>query len=432
MSDFGNTIMDNNTDYAKTLDELNSELVADLYLPFIYILGFYMFCGVFGNSTVLYIYLVKFRNYGESRFFIPPLAAIDLVTCILNCSILISWVSSPIKHGTDIECKIKSFLCMSSIMASIIILLLIAIDRYLKICRSFGRQIDLQWKKRSIGITIIAALVLSVPFLVFNGAVESTYPGTNVTARNCLEVDYGVPAAAMFFYGLYLLIVLAELVIMSVLYFCICRRIVKQKHFKTQYEGDDTSHTPDTPDNLTNSSNCDIEDTNRPNEDAQSIDTTVRYNRYASRQDSHGPGQSICLNTLQRNMSNSVKKIPRSRLTIMFLVITIVFGISFIPRVVIMVLESMGNDFSGISKELAFFLEFLRSVYIANNFTNPFFYSCLDKKFQLELRKLCCCGIAKRSRKSFARVSTMLYNRVAGNRRFVSRAIPPGREAPTV
>ena len=381
-----------------------------------------MFLGVIGNSAVLYIYLVKFRNYGESRFYVPPLAAIDLVTCIVNCSILISWVSSPIRHGTDIECKIKSFLCMATIMASIIILLLIAVDRYLKICRSFGKQIDLRWKKRSIGLTIIAAMILSLPFLVFNGAVEHTYPGTNVTARNCWEVDYGVPEAAMFFYGLYLLIVIAELIAMSVLYFCICRRILNSKHFKAHYEGEDSSHTPD---KLTNSSNCDAEST-KLNGDTRSIDTSVRYNPHAGeirsssphayRKGSLGPSQSISINTLQRGMSH-VKKIPRSRLTIMFLLITIVFAISFIPRVVIMVLESMGDTFSGISKGLAIFLEFLKTVYIANNFTNPFFYSCLDKKFQMELRKLFCSSIAKRSRKSFTRISTMLYNRVGGNRR---------------
>ena len=422
--------MDNNTDYNITLEKLNHDLVTNIYLPIIYLLVFYMLLGVIGNSVVLYIYLVKYRNYGESRFYIPPLAAIDLVTCIVNCLILISWVSSPIKHGTDIECKIKSFLCMTSIMASIIILLLIAVDRYLKICRSFGKQIDLRWKKRSIGLTIIAAMILSLPFLVFNGAVEHTYPGTNVTARNCLEVDYGVPEACMFFYGLYLLIVIAELIAMSVLYFCICRRILNSKHFKAHYEGEDSSHSPD---KLTNSSNFDAEST-KLNGDTRSIDTTVRYNphtgdtrsidttaRYtgsphASRKNSLGPSQSISINTLQRSMSH-VKKIPRSRLTIMFLLITIVFAISFIPRVVIMVLESMGDNFSGISKGLAIFLEFLKTVYIANNFTNPFFYSCLDKKFQLELRKLFCSSIAKRSRKSFARVSTMLYNRVGGNRR---------------
>ena len=405
-----------------TLDQLNNELVDNLYLPFIFILGFYMFCGVLGNSTVLCIYLLKFKTYGESRFFIPPLAAIDLVACIVNCSILITWISSPIKHGTDIECKIKSYLCMSSIMASILILLIIAIDRYLKICRPFERQIDLRWKKRSIGIIVIAAFILSTPFLVFNGAVEHTYPGTNVTARNCWAVDYGLPAAAMFFYGLYLLIVLAELVTMSVLYFRICSRILQQKNFKPHQESDEKSPTPD---NFTNSSNLDIEDT-QVSEDAQSVDTAVRYTsrcqsidttvRYAARQDSHMQGQSVCLNTLPKTLNKSVKKIPRSRLTIMFLVITIVFAISFIPRVVIMVLESMGYDFSGISKGLELFLEFLRSVYIVNNFTNPFIYSCMDKKFQLELRRLCCCDLAERSRKSFARISTMLYKKSGGNR----------------
>ena len=413
---FDAKIMENNSahviDDLKLIDQLNDELVENLYLPFIYILGFYMFCGVFGNSTVLYIYLVKFRTYRENRFFIPPLAAIDSVACVINCSILISWISSPIKHGTDIECKIKSYLCMASIMVSILILVIIAIDRYLKICRPLGKQIDLRWKRRSIGITIIAAMVLSLPFLVFNGAVKHTYPGTNVTAINCWDVDYGTPAAAMFSYGLYLLIVLAELGVMSVLYFRICRRIFQQKNFKPRQE---LSKISSTPDNLNNLTNLDMVEDTHSSKDAQSINIAVRFTektvRFTTRQDSHEPGQSVYLNTLPKTLKKSVRKIPRSRLTIMFLMITIVFAISFIPRVVILVLESMGYDFSGLSQGSAFFLELFRSVYIANNLTNPFFYSCMDKKFQLELRKLCCCNHAQQSRKSFARISTMLYKR---------------------
>ena len=412
--------MDNNSAHAiddlKTIDQLNDELVKNLYLPFIYILGFYMFCGVFGNTTVLYIYLVKFRTYRESRFFIPPLAAIDFVACVVNCSILISWVSSPIQHGTDIECKIKSYLCMASIMASILILVIIAIDRYLKICRPVGKQIDLRWKRRSIVITIIAAMILSLPFLIFNGAVEHIYPGTNITAINCWGVDYGVPAVSMLFYGIYLLIVLAELGVMSVLYFRICRRIFQQKNFNPHQELNKISSTPD---NLNNLTNLDMVDDAQSSEDAQSIVTAIRLTekavRFTTRQDSHEPGQSVYLNTLPKTLKKSVRKIPRSRLTIMFLTITIVFAISFIPRVVILVLESMGYDFSGLGQGSAFFLELFRSVYIANNFTNPFFYSCMDKKFQLELRKLCCCNLAQQSRKSFARISTMLYKRGVAN-----------------
>ena len=406
--------MDNNSTVdmsdMKSIDQLNDELFENLYLPFIYILGSYIFFGVVGNSTVLYIYLVKFRKYSENRFFIPPLAAIDLVACVINCSILISWISSPIKHGPDIECKIKSYLCMSSIMASILILVIIAIDRYLKICRPLGKQIDLRWKKRLIGITIIVSMVLSLPFFVFNGTVEHKYHGTNITARDCSVVDYGAPAAPMFFDGLYLLIVLAELGAMSVLYFRICRRIFQQKNFKPEANPQLNANSS-TLDRLNNASNLNIIEDAETSDDTRSVDIAVRF---TPRQNGPDPVKSVCFSsqsTLPRTLNRTVKKLPRSRLTIMFLVITIVFAITLIPRVVILVLESTGYNFVGISEGLAFLLEIFRSLYIANNFTNPFFYTCMDKRFQLELRKLVCCSIAKRSRKSFARISTMLYKR---------------------
>ena len=85
------------------------------------------------------------------------------------------------------------------------------------------------------------------------------------------------------------------------------------------------------------------------------------------------------------------QKVKPKRITIMFMVITIVFTICYIPKLVWMVVESVNTDFwVQVSDEQFGGLFFLYSFVIVNNIVNPFIYSSMDKKFQMELKQMCC------------------------------------------
>ena len=113
-------------------------------LPFTIMLAVYILLA--GNATVLYIYVQKFKVYSSGRFFISILAVIDMVSGVVNSACLMSETLLPVKFYSDIGCKIIWFLCMSTCVTSMFLLPIIAIDRYLKNCRPFGKQMVLIWR----------------------------------------------------------------------------------------------------------------------------------------------------------------------------------------------------------------------------------------------------------------------------------------------
>lgn len=352
----------------KTLEELNRKIVENKYLPPIIVMSVVLVLGVLGNFLVMYIYFLRFKIYSESRFFIPALAVIDMIACIVNCAGNLSEVTRPIMYVQDIGCKTERYLCLATTGASIFTLLVIAIDRYLTICRPFGRQIRLKWKKMSIAIIVIAAVILSIPYYFFNGVKETSENG--ITYRVCTRTSDLESNVTLGFSCFYLIIIMAEFVILGVLYFHIGRVAFWQNKIhlqNVQAERVETSIATDA--NMDRDVLESLATENQQNLQISSIKRTCTLNRAVK-------------------TASSLRTARRSRLAIMFLVITVVFAISFIPRVVLMVLESM-TDIDVYGKDSSIFLVFLDSIYVLNNIINPFIYGCMDRKFQLELRKMC-------------------------------------------
>lgn len=358
---------------SKTIEQLNQEIVENNYFVPIIFLCVVLVMGILGNSLVIYIYFLRFKTYSESRFFIPVLAVIDIIACIVNCSGNLSEVTRPIMYGDDIGCKTEKYLSLATTGASIFTLLVIAIDRYLKICRPFGRQISLKWKKLALVIIVIAALILSTPYYFFNGVVKT--PENGLTYRLCTKTSVLEPNVTFGFSCLYLLLAIAELVILAVLYFHIGRVVFRKNEFRLQNVQAESVET---------SIDMDAKET-------RDILVSVTVETNQQERQIHSTTRRLTLiNTL-----NAAVKTPRparaayqKRIAVMFLVITIVFAVTFIPRVGLMVLESV-KYIDVHTKVNNLSLMFLDSVYIINNIMNPFIYGYLDKKFQLEIRKMC-------------------------------------------
>jgi hypothetical protein len=88
-----------------------------------------MVIGVFGNLLVLYVYKFRFKR-STSRVFILSLAAFDLMTCLFGMPYHILDMVYPYMFVWDEICKAFSFSLTFTILASIFVLDLIAIDRY--------------------------------------------------------------------------------------------------------------------------------------------------------------------------------------------------------------------------------------------------------------------------------------------------------------
>ena len=361
-----------NVNGSRTLDQWNQELVVTL-IPVSIILVIFMILGTMGNGTVLFIYHRKFQTYTEGRFFIPILAVADLVACFVNCACHLSETILPVMYISNIGCKINRYLCMVTTATSINLLLLIAVFRYFKICKHSHRQQYLKWQKVSVIVIILTVSIISLPCFVFFGSAEVISENGELTGYRCTGISGGKPKFALAFNVLLLVLVVSVMVVMSILYFLICRVIFTKTHSEVK--------------------------TNKLTVDSRVHVVVDNENKTDSLSTVMSTCITACDQETQKRQTGSRKpepspkrKVGKSRITVIFIVITIAFAISFIPKLAMMVLESRKADFwiTLSENELAIYM-FLYSIYIFNNFINPFIFGFLDKRFQSELKKLCPC-----------------------------------------
>ena len=358
----------NSTTKDKTLEQWNHEFFI-IQIPVLTILSAFLVTGILGNGSVIYVYFVRFRRYSEKRFYIPVLAVTDLSACVVNSGVLLTevffWVSFP----SEILCKTINYLAMLTTTVLVSILLLIAIDRYEAISKPLKIPNGVKRKRVFVILIIFTSMVASTPVLFYFGvAVISSEDGKLSGYRCKIVADHGLELVYAFHF-LWLSIGVGILITLSVLYALIYRHVKKPKLYSEQHRNESAS------------SGHHGADHNLPNGEIAVITVTVPTN--------HPDGPTACPKSLQRTCG----KTSNTKLTILFAVITFVFAICFIPKLVVMILSAVKEDFwETIPNHQLVFYKLLHSVYIFHSVANPAIYSLCDTKFQKELKAICRCA----------------------------------------
>ncbi|XP_061176101.1 G-protein coupled receptor 83-like [Saccostrea echinata] len=155
-----------------TAEDLNADVTKTLYFN-IGILLLYLFLGLFGNSIVLYIYTRKMKRTDE-KYFIPILAIADIFACLAGVILGVASNFHRAYYTLDTFCKVGYFLTWSTTSVSGIIILLIAINRHLMICRPTGPQLTITRKRRALIVVMIFSIMTSAPMLYI--LEERRYP----------------------------------------------------------------------------------------------------------------------------------------------------------------------------------------------------------------------------------------------------------------
>ncbi|KAL3890835.1 hypothetical protein ACJMK2_003110 [Sinanodonta woodiana] len=127
-----------------TLDELNERKV-QMLIPVIAYISIAMVFGTFGNALVLYIniFFLKLRN-STHRHFIVFLALADITFCMIGDPFIIGVLTHPYKFTNVLACKsIRAFTYCNAVI-SVLVLFVIAFDRYRRICRPKGKQFSIK------------------------------------------------------------------------------------------------------------------------------------------------------------------------------------------------------------------------------------------------------------------------------------------------
>ncbi|XP_033727718.1 cholecystokinin receptor type A-like [Pecten maximus] len=202
--------------------------------PIIVYIVFLMVSGLIGNLVVLYVYTFRFRR-SSSRTFILCLAILDTLTCLFGMPYHILDMTYAYTFYNVMACKTLSYVMALSLLCSIYILVLIAIDRYRKICKPFKKQISDIGTKTASALAIVLAAICSTPNIFLYGHSTIELPGTHVRGVECFIADtYTETIWPMLYNGFLFIIFISCTLILSVLYMLVGLKVWRQGSFQRE------------------------------------------------------------------------------------------------------------------------------------------------------------------------------------------------------
>lgn len=199
--------------------------------PVIFLLLLVLVVGVIGNGLVFLTSAVKSKRSSCSQF-ILHLAIYDIIACVTVIPVsLIGLLQRNIVHH-NIVCKIFMFLCLLFAFSSVVTLDLVAVDRFLKICRPFSYGISYEASKRLFFLEFITGLVFAMATLFFQGMarVEENSSPVYCYRGICLLNNDFYESEYRFVFNLMIAIVLAAMfIVLLVCYALVMRTLLLRR-----------------------------------------------------------------------------------------------------------------------------------------------------------------------------------------------------------
>lgn len=384
---------------------------ATLYIPVIVYMIILTIVGTLGNVLVCCVYCCK-PTKSSSHFFIMALAVLDLLTCVIGMPTEITDLRYPYMFYASAACKLLRFVESVTTIGSSMILISVAVDRYLRICK-LGKMISVKASKRICIVAMIVGVALSWPAcFIFGRATEELEPG--IWGVDCSTDDsmHGTLWPPLY-YGFLGLLFICCLVFFSVIYIQIGLQIWRQKRAKIGQKSNRESEVSTKSGRTFSSSST--RDSSDPVEEVKGetpegsdpISTDMSSEQM---NESYSKKKCIKNNNKDRKFSSvssgsmksntpTKRKIKVTRTTVVLFAVTVAYVISYLPFLVIMVFRSIKKDFEDNltpTQEVVF--KFCVKSYFINNAINPIIYSFLNINFRKDAKKMimrifgaCCC-----------------------------------------
>ncbi|XP_059154677.1 tyramine receptor Ser-2-like [Physella acuta] len=177
--------------------------------------------GIIGNSLILIVYSRK-RNKTPTVILIQFIALMDTLTNLVLIPGIIYKKSHTWTFTNVTICKTYFFFLSVISWTSAILLLVVAIIRYRKICKPFGKQINNKATQTICAFVVVLSIVVSVPFVIFYGITTADTGHKGITGYNCGVSDAYVHSPwPKIFHGLFILVFITCSVALSTLYILI-------------------------------------------------------------------------------------------------------------------------------------------------------------------------------------------------------------------
>ena len=213
-----------NQDQNETRNDLNADGF-EYTKPVVIFISFFMFVGIVGNSLTLYIYLFRMKS-STLQILIIHLGFVDMLGCCLSVPLSMVDLILPFMYPSDFLCKIQYFILYYTCIASSFSLLVIAVERFNRVCRPLARQISTFYSKRIVvGVSLFSFLISIPPCLLFQRKEIHFLNGYTCYADVSLFFKI--------FFNIVRMIFWLCLIIMFILYFLIWRKT--RQHFRHLY-----------------------------------------------------------------------------------------------------------------------------------------------------------------------------------------------------
>lgn len=374
----------NKTDEEK-LWEWNAQR-AKIYIVNDILLVIYLILGIVGNAIVITVYSYKMKKRRDDRFFIPHLAVADLLACTTRSSFELAMNLLPVNFRGSTLCKVLWFPTNVTSFSSMFLLLTISGQRYLKVCRPFGKQMTLRWKKAALVLTLLLSIALSMPLNIWNDEIPVENKELNITGYTCdarLEGNLG----AGFITFVVCITILALVIMFGMIIFntLIGRTIYIQLKYERQRQ-EQVKLTKVRQATSTRNKNIplhvvDSEDFT-PSADESSTSMTEKSTSKLDKRDEY-------LSPKEREKKERKRMLSSHNYSYMFMVIALAFMISYLPQFILLFCGIRDTEFwsNRSNIELTVF-SIIREMNVINNIVNPFVYGFFDRHFREETKKL--------------------------------------------
>jgi hypothetical protein len=354
-----------------TAEEYNQILREKMYLNTV-INSLLLFLGVAGNCVVLYFYAFRMPR-ADDRYFIPCLAAVDLVACVFGCVFAILMNFYQLVFVWEDLCKLMYFLYSCTTCLSALMLLVIALYRYLRVCRPHGAQMTKKRRTIAIFCSILGSIMIPLPSLYFIGKIKGSVNlknmDVNVTSCGLNEERVGL------FSSLYLVLIVV-FIFMNIMCTVALYIPVGMIIYKRFVNISNSRHNRE----IIGSINLDLADCEKTSEDRRGVTSN----------------DIKCLQNVPDTMTckNSVRQSVRHNFTFMFITIVVFYVISYVPTAILIF---VGSEYSfkfwySLDDVSLNVLMILRRSYIINHIVNPYIYGYFDLNFRRQfIQSVCVC-----------------------------------------
>lgn len=350
--------------------------------------------GVLGNALVIYVYRTRLRKKRhDDRYYVVVLAATDLCHSMFSSSLVFAKNSYPLLFPSDALCKFLLYGTNVFFCLSLLLLLIVCVHRYRKICRPMSQDEALRNKNIGILIAVLASLVFNLPKLVYFKRNQIKVNACNVYVCGSDMTMEGSMFFVMIMSNFWIAFSATAVVVMAVLYIFVGRVVYRQmkqnqhkrkesERFRSQFEKSSQSNSEEfsttSPKISEHHSKVvyKVSDKSITLSDKRKLHTKPRKSRSMSM------------------ISSLSSQVRTHRLTIMFIIITINTVLSYLPTYIFIHFDSKdpGRWFKVSNLELQLFL-FLRSLHAVGYVANPAIYAYYDSAFKHALAKMMCRGV---------------------------------------